>query len=34
MGWEIPDETVCISHDANILGKGINPSILPLAMVK
>ena len=26
--------TVCISHCADTLGKGMNPTILPQAMVK
>ena len=30
----ILDKTVCISHGANTLGKGMNPIILPLAMGK
>ena len=29
-----PDETDCISHSTNTLGKGINPIILPPAMGK
>ena len=29
-----PDETNCISHSINTLGKGINPIILPPAMGK
>ena len=28
------DETDCISHSANTLGKGMNPIILPPAMSK
>ena len=28
------DEAVCISHSTNTLGKGMNPAILPQAMVK
>ena len=28
------DEAVCISHSTNTLDKGMNPTILPLAMVK
>ena len=28
------DETDCISHSTNTLGKGMNPSILPPAMGK
>ena len=31
---QIMDETVCISHCANILGNGMNPTILPPAMIK
>ena len=31
---QIPDETDCISHSTNTLGKGINPIILPPAMGK
>ena len=31
---QILDEAVCISHSVNILGKGINPIILPTAMDK
>ncbi len=31
---QIPDEAVCISHGANTLGKGMNPSILYPAMGK
>ena len=31
---QIPDETVCISHDANTLGKGINQIIHLSAMGK
>ena len=30
----ILDETDCISHSTNILGKGMNPIILPPAMGK
>ena len=29
-----PDETDCISHSTNTLGKGMNPVILPPAMGK
>ena len=29
---QILDKTVCISHRANTLGRGINPIILPPAM--
>ena len=29
---QILDETVCISHNANTLGEGMNPTILPPAM--
>ena len=29
---QIMDEVVCISHSDNILGKGTNPTTLPLAM--
>ena len=29
-----PDETDCISHSTNTLGKGMNPIILPPAMGK
>ena len=29
-----PDETDCISHCTNTLGKGMNPIILPPAMGK
>ena len=28
------DETNCISHSTNTLGKGMNPTVLPPAMVK
>ena len=31
---QILDETDCISHSTNILGKGMNPIILPPAMGK
>ena len=31
---KILDETDCISHSTNTLGKGINPIILPQAMGK
>ena len=31
---QIQNEAVYISHNANTLGKGINPTILPPAMVK
>ena len=31
---QILDETVCMSHSTNTLGKGINPTILPPAMSK
>ena len=31
---QILDETGCISHSTNTLGKGMNPIILPLAMSK
>ena len=31
---KILNEAVCISHSTNILGKGRNPSILPLDMGK
>ena len=31
---QILDETVCISHRSNTLGKGMNPIILPPAMGK
>ena len=31
---EFKDKTDCISHSTNILGKGMNPIILPPAMVK
>ena len=30
----ILNEVVCISHKTNTLGKGMNPTILPLAMDK
>ena len=31
IGWvQILDETDCISHNTNTLGKGMNPIILPL----
>ena len=33
-GVQIPDETDCISHSTNTLGKGINPIIFPPAMGK
>ena len=33
-GVQILDETDCISHSANTLGKGMNPIILPPAMGK
>ena len=29
-----PDETDCISHSTNTLGKGMNPIIIPPAMGK
>ena len=29
---QILDEAICISHSANNLGKGMNPTTLPLAM--
>ena len=29
---QILDETDCISHSTNTLGKGMNPNILPPAM--
>ena len=29
-----PGDTICISHDANTLEKGINPVILPLTFGK
>ena len=29
-----PDAAVCISHNANTLGKGMNPANLPPAMGK
>ena len=32
--FQILDETECISHSTNTLGKGMNPIILPLAMDK
>ena len=31
---QIPDDTVYILHYTNTLGKGMNPTILPLAMGK
>ena len=31
---QIQDETDCISHSTNTLGKGMNPIILPPAMSK
>ena len=31
---QILDETVCILHNTNTLGKGMNPTILPPAMGK
>ena len=31
---QILDETECISHSTNTLGKGMNPVILPPAMGK
>ena len=31
---QIQDETDCISHSTNTLGKGMNPIILPPAMGK
>ena len=31
---QILDETDCISHSTNTLGKGMNPIIFPLAMGK
>ena len=31
---QILDETDCISHSTNTLGKGMNPVILPPAMCK
>ena len=31
---QILDETDCISHNTNTLGKGMNPIILPPAMGK
>ena len=31
---QILDETDCISHSTNTLGKGMNPIILPPAMGK
>ena len=35
MTWvQILDETDCISHSTNTLGKGMNPIILPPAMGK
>ena len=33
-GFQILDETDCISHSTNTLGKGMNPIILPPAMGK
>ena len=33
-GIQILDEAVCISQSANTLGKGMHPTILPLAMSK
>ena len=30
--FQILDETDCISHDTNTLGKGMNPIILPPAL--
>ena len=33
-GVQILDKTVCISHNANTLGKGMNPIILPPAIDK
>ena len=33
-GDTILDETVCISHSTNTLGKGMNPIVLPPAMGK
>ncbi len=30
---QILDETHCISHSTNTLGKGINPIILPIILV-
>ena len=32
--FQILDETGCISHSTNTLGKGMNPIILPPAMGK
>ena len=32
--FQILDETDCISHSTNTLGKGMNPIILPPAMGK
>ena len=29
---QILDEAICISHSANTLGKGVNSTILPLAI--
>ena len=31
---QILDETVCISHNVNVLGKGMNPVIFPPALDK
>ena len=31
---QILDDLVCISHRVNTLGKGVNPTILPLDMDK
>ena len=31
---QILDQTYCISHNTNTLGKGMNPNILPPAMSK
>ena len=31
---QIPDETDCISHSTNTLGKGMNPIILPTVIGK
>ncbi len=31
---QILDETDCVSHSTNTLGKGMNPIILPAAMVR
>ena len=33
-GVQILDETDCISHSTNTLGRGMNPLILPLAIEK